>query len=96
MLTITHINYIRDLYFLQGKTYAEICKMTGRNFRTVKKYAEKEDFNEKKNQAKRSNTNDVLRPIITKCLEEDKSRQHKQRHRAKRIYDPLKELIFNL
>lgn len=96
MLTITHINYIRDLYFSQGKTYAEICKMTGRNFRTVKKYVEKEDFNEKKHQAKKSNTTDALRPIITKWLEEDKSRHHKQRHTAKRIYDRLKEEHSNL
>lgn len=91
MLTITHINYIRDLYFSQGKNYNEICKITGRNFRTVKKYVMKEDFNEKKHKVGRPNKTDVLRPVIRKWLTEDKSRHHKQRHTAKRIYDRLKE-----
>ncbi len=91
MLTITHINYIRDLYFLQGKNINEICEMTGRNFRTVKKYILKEDFNEKSHKSKRPNKSDVLRPIIEKWLTEDKVRHHKQRHTAKRIYTRLKE-----
>jgi len=65
--------------------------MTGRNFRTVKKYVMKEDFNEKKHKAGRPNKTDILRPIIKKWLTEDKSRHHKQRHTAKRIYDRLKE-----
>ena len=64
MLTITHINYIRDLYFSQGKSYNEICKITGRNFRTVKKYVMKEDFNEKKHKVGRPNKTDALRPVI--------------------------------
>lgn len=91
MLTITQVNYIRELYFLEGKTYSEICKMTGRNFRTVKKYIEKEDFNVKTHKAKRPNRTDILRPIINEWLLEDQSRHRKQRHTAKRIYDRLVE-----
>jgi transposase len=91
VLTITQVNYIRELYFLEGKTYSEITKMTEKNYRTIKKYIEMEDFNENNRRAKRSNKSDVLRPIIHKWLTEDKSRHHKQRHTAKRIYDRLKE-----
>lgn len=91
MLTITQVNYIRELYYLEGKTYSDICTMTGRNYRTVKKYIEMEDFNEKHHKVGRPNKSDILRPIISKWLTEDKSRHHKQRHTAKRIYDRLKE-----
>lgn len=54
MLTITQVNYIRELYFLE-KNYTDICKMTGKNYRTVKKYIEKDDFNENTHKAKRPN-----------------------------------------
>ena len=86
MLTITHINYIREIYFAEGKSISEICKMTGRNYRTIKKYIETEDFNESEHKAKRPNKSDILRPIIRKWLLEDRARHHKQRHTAKVIY----------
>lgn len=63
--------------------------MTGRNYRTVKKYIEADDFNEANHKAKRSNRTDILRPIINKWLLEDQSRHRKQRHTAKRIFDRL-------
>jgi hypothetical protein len=66
VLTITQINYIRELYFLEGKNYTDICKMSGKNYRTVKKYIEKDDFNENTHKAKRPNKSDILRPIINK------------------------------
>ena len=91
MLTITQVNYIRELFFLEGKTYSEISKMTGKNYRTIKKYIELDDFNQRHHRGKRPNKSDVLRPIINRWLTEDKSRHHKQRHTAKRIYDRLKE-----
>lgn len=91
MLTITQVNYIRELFFLEGKTYSEINKMTGKNYRTIRKYVEMDNFNQKHHKAKRPNRTDVLRPIINKWLTEDKSRHYKQRHTAKRVYDRLKE-----
>ena len=91
VLTITQVNYIRDLYFLEGKSISEICRMTEKNYRTIKKYIEQEDFNPKEHKVKRPNKSDALRPIINKWLTEDKFRHHKQRHTAKRIYDRLKE-----
>lgn len=91
MLTITTINYIRELYFVEGKSFTEIMEMTKRNYRTVKKYIEIDDFNEKKYKTERPSKADALRPIIRKWLLEDKTRHHKQRHTAKRVYDRLKE-----
>jgi len=91
VLTITHINYIREIYFAEGKSISEICKMTGRNYRTIKKYIETEDFNESEHKAKRPNKSDILRPIIRKWLLEDRARHHKQRHTAKVIYKRLKK-----
>ena len=66
-------------------------EMTKRNYRTVKKYIEIDDFNEKTYKTKRPSKADALRPIIRKWLIEDKTRHHKQRHTAKRVYDRLKE-----
>ena len=42
-----------ELYYLKGKTYSEISKMTEKNYRTVKKYIEMDDFNEQHHKAKR-------------------------------------------
>ena len=91
MLTITTIKYIRELYFVEGKSFTEIMEMTKRNYRTVKKYIEMEDYSENIHKPKRPRKSDVLRPIISEWLSEDKSRHHKQRHTAKRVYDRLKE-----
>ena len=91
MLTITHIKYIRELFHAEGKSYMEISTMTGKNYRTIKKYIEMDDFNVNKHKANRPNKTDILRPIIRKWLQEDQARHHKQRHTAKRIYERLLE-----
>lgn len=87
----TTVHYIRELYFLEGKTISEISAMTEHNYRTIKKYLEMDDFSPSHHKANRSNKSDTLRPIISQWLTEDKSRHHKQRHTAKRIYERLKE-----
>jgi U3 small nucleolar RNA-associated protein 14 len=68
VLTITQINYIRELYFMEGKRYSEIKKMTGNNYRAIRKHLEMEDFNEKHHKTKRTNKSDILRPIINRWL----------------------------
>lgn len=65
--------------------------MTNKNYRTVKKYIEMDDFNETSHKAKRPNKSDVLRPIIRKWLTEDRVRHRKQRHTATRIFERLSE-----
>lgn len=91
MLTITQINYIRELFFEEGKTITEIIKMTGKNYRTIKKYLEMEDFSKSQHKAKRPKKTEEIRPIIREWLTEDQSRHRKQRHTAETIYNRLKE-----
>ncbi len=90
MLTITQVHYIRELFYREGKSYSEIRRMTGKNYRTIKKYIEMQDFNEQPHNAQRPNKTDALRPMIHEWIVEDKSRHHKQRHTATRIYDRLR------
>lgn len=46
MITMDQIHRIRDLFFRQGKNLAEIATIIGIDWRTVRKYVDKEDFNE--------------------------------------------------
>lgn len=91
MLTITHINYIRELYHVEGLRYSEIVKQTNCNYRTVKKYIEKEDYNENNHKVQRKKRSDSIRPIVREILLEDLERHPKQRHTATRIYARLSE-----
>ena len=78
------------MYFEEGVSYAEISRRTGYNYRTLKKYIEKDNFNEIiKRKTKRACKLDPLKPIIDKWLEDDLKIRRKQRHTAKRVYDRL-------
>lgn len=46
MLTMTHVNFIREMFFEKGLNYAEISRICGFDVKTVKKYIFQEDFNE--------------------------------------------------
>lgn len=83
---------IRYLKKNEGKNYNEIVKITGHDFGTVKKYADKEDFNiEPRVKQKRKSKLDPYEGIVKGWLREDLKAPHKQRHTAKRVYDRLKE-----
>ena len=45
MLTMDEQEKIRLLYEEEGKSLSEIARMTGLNYRTVRRYAYKEDWN---------------------------------------------------
>ena len=47
MITMDQIHRIRNLFFRQGKNLAEIATILGVDWRTVRKYVDKEDFNER-------------------------------------------------
>jgi hypothetical protein len=47
MLAVAEINYIRHEVNNKDCTYSDVAKRTGRDPRTIKKYAEMEDFNQK-------------------------------------------------
>ncbi|WP_350343968.1 hypothetical protein PRVXT_000333 [Proteinivorax tanatarense] len=90
MLTITQLDYIRKMYFEKGLSYSEIERRTGHNYRTIKKYLEKEDFNVKPKKKSGPTKSDLIRPYVREILEEDKDKKKKYRHTAKKIHERLK------
>ncbi len=86
MLAITQVNYIRKLYFDKGKSFTEIEKATGHNYRTIKKYVEQEDFNEPLVKKSSQIKSDLIKPFVRNILLEDKNLKKKHRHTAKAIY----------
>ncbi len=89
---MTQIHHIRYLAFHKGKSYKSIARETGRDFKTVKKYVEKDDWNdEPKKRKKKASKLDPFKPVIDEWLENDLTAPPKQRHTAKRIYDRLCE-----
>ena len=95
MITMDQIHRIRDLFFRQGKNLAEIATILGVDWRTVRKYVDKEDFNEpipvaQGNKPKVSKL-DPYKPLIDKWLACDSNKKRKQEHTATRIFNCLQE-----
>lgn len=93
MYTMDQVHRIRELYFGQGKNLTEIAEIMGCDWRTVRKYVDKEDFSPKapKPEARQQSKLSPYYPEIDAWLEDDKKAPRKQRHTAKRIYDRLKK-----
>ena len=90
MLTMDQVHNIKYLFKFKGKTLRGISSETGHHFNTVKKYAEKENFNLELNPGKSKPRK--LTPyveLIDSWLEADLKAKPKQRHTAQRIYDRL-------
>lgn len=83
---------IKQLYEIEGKNLLEISKETGFNYRTVRKYAYQEDWNEKENcREKNPSKLEKYIPTINEWLEKDRKVPRKQRHTTKRIHSRLCE-----
>lgn len=94
MLSMEQIYNIRYLHKYKGKSLRGIAKETGHDFETVKKYAEKDDFNlSVKPRQSRKGKLEPFEPLIDQWLLEDLKAKPKQRHTARRVYDRLKELF---
>lgn len=87
MLTITQVDYIREMYFNKGLSVSEIEKRTTHSRNTITKYIEQEDFNEHRYTRTKECKSDLVRPFVQKILKEDKHKRKKKRHTAKRIYE---------
>lgn len=86
--------YIKHLYEMEEKSLNEIAKMTGFNYRTVRKYAYQDNWNAEHLPNVEPESYPVLGdyiPVIDRWLEEDRRVPRKQRHTAQRIYDRLKD-----
>jgi len=84
---------IRNMKKFEGKSVRKIASITGHDFKTVKKYLEKEDFNQtiRPKQQRKGKLSPYI-GTIRSWLVQDKQEPHKQQHTAKRIYDRLKEI----
>ena len=93
MISMAEQMYIKQLYE-NGVSKSEIQRRTKLNYRTVCKYADKEDWNDERIPNIEPENYPVLGefiPLIDQWLEEDLKVPRKQRHTAKRIYDRLRE-----
>lgn len=93
MLAVAEINYIRHEANSKDRSYSEIAKRVNRDYRTLKKYAEQEDFSpvEKTKQNRPSPVMDSVKHIVDEWLLEDLKQKKKFRRTAKRIWELLKE-----
>ncbi|CAM5359630.1 MULTISPECIES: IS21 family transposase [Niallia] len=93
MLAVAEINYIRHEVNIKDSNYSEIAQRIGRDRRTVKKYAEQDDFSPVENikQDRPSPVMDPIKHIVDEWLIEDFKQKRKFRRTAKRIWEQLKE-----
>ena len=95
MYTMDQIHRIRELYFEQGKNLTEIAEIMGCDWRTVRKYVDKEDFSPRPPQSqssmKRISKLDPYKADIDSWLEADRKSPRKQRHTATRVFHRLED-----
>ena len=94
MLRMAQIEYIKDLYENEEVSLREISRRTGHSFATVKKYAERTDWNEEMQLNIHPESYPVLGEYIQtidEWLEKDQKVPRKQRHTVWRIYCRLQE-----
>lgn len=94
MLRMPQIKYIKDLYENEGLSLREIAKRTNTDFRTVQKYAYRDNWNPPVEPNMQPEAYPVLGeyiPTINEWLEQDEREPRKQRHTIKRIFDRLQK-----
>ena len=97
MLAMDQIHRIRQLYYEQGlNNISEISRLTGLDWKTVRKYIDMNDFNEPDPMPEKRQLCpklDPFKPLIDQWLEADKKAPRKQRHTAKKVFKRLKEEV---
>lgn len=94
MLKMAQQQYIKHLYEVEEKSLSEIVRQTGFNYRTVQKYAYKDDWTEEALPNIEPESYPILGPyipIIDEWLESDRKVPRKQRHTSRRIFSRLCE-----
>lgn len=94
MLRMAQIANIKDLYEKEGMSLREIAKLTGKDFRTVQKYAYQEDWSPAVKVNLEPEKFPILGeyiPTIDAWLEQDVREPRKQRHTIKRVYERLRD-----
>lgn len=86
------VHHIKSLYEDKGYSLRKIAKETLYDFKTVQKYVNQQDFNQKLEKRKAIVKKiDVYKEEIMKWLVADLEMPRKQRHIGKRVFDRLKE-----
>jgi transposase len=91
---MAQIEYIRDLYENEGLSLREIARRTNKDFRTVQKYAYRDDWNPPVKPKMDPEDYPVLGehiPTINEWLEQDEREPRKQRHTITRVYKRLQK-----
>src|SRR5690625_7768363 len=91
MLAVAQIDYIRHEANQKGETYSSIGRKMGVDTRTVKKYANQEEFKRKEKQKRKSPVMDPVKPIVDKWIKEDLKKKKKYQRTAKKIYEQLRD-----
>lgn len=90
MLTMDQVHDIRERYYEKGENVSQIAATLKLDWRTVRKYIDKEDFNEPAPKTASDQRFcpklDPFKDVIDEWLVADKSAPRKQRHTAKRVY----------
>ena len=90
MLTMDEQNYVTALREIEGRSLRDIAAHTGYHFNTVKKYADKEDWNmEYRPRKQRTSGLDPLKPILDGWIREDLKRKRKHRRTATKMYNDM-------
>lgn len=89
------IHRIRELFYMQGFNISEIAIQLNLDWKTVRKYVDKSDFNlpapKSADENKFCPKLDPFKHVIDGWLEEDLKAPRKQRHTAKRVFNRLKK-----
>ncbi|PKG45432.1 MULTISPECIES: hypothetical protein [unclassified Planococcus (in: firmicutes)] len=87
---MTDVNYIRQEVNLKRRPYSEVVNQMGLDFQTIKKYADKKDWNEPKQiQRLKARVLGAVKPIIDQWLLDDSKKKKKFQRTAKRMFDQL-------
>ena len=91
MLTVKQQAMLSSMREYTGMSLREIAAETGYHFNTVKKYGDKEDWNEEyKARKPRTSGLEPLKEVIDGWLREDMKRKRKHRRTVTKIYNDLK------
>ena len=94
MLRMPQVEYIKDLYENEGLSLREIARRTHTDFRTVQKYAYRNDWNPPVEPKMNPEEYPVLGeyiPTINEWLEQDEREPRKQRHTITRVFKRLQK-----
>jgi len=82
--------YLSNLSQFEGLSLRKIAERSGHHFNTVKKYVDREDWNESyKPRKSRETLLDPLKPVIDGWIQEDLKRGRKYRRTATKIFNDL-------